>query len=199
MKIIGISGKMGSGKDYIAQNYIIPYIKKNMLQYMCLSFADQIKINVICKNDIRYEDVFVNKSKETRRLLQIEGTENGRKQLGEDIWIKYHENWSKIHESRGIDILLTNDVRFKNEIEYIKAKGGMMIKVIAPDRTEERLRSECKGNEKIYDDIKSHSSECELDDVDDKIYDIIINNKKTDKIEINQMYKKLDEFIHVKV
>ena len=30
MRLIGIAGKLGSGKDYVATNFIIPYIEKTL-------------------------------------------------------------------------------------------------------------------------------------------------------------------------
>jgi hypothetical protein len=191
MTIIGLCGKMGVGKDYIAAKYIIPIIEQKMKQRcLQLSFADQIKANVMTKNNISYEDVYVRKTDETRRLLQREGTENGRNIIGKDIWIKYFDNWCKIFTERGIDHFISCDVRFCNEIEYIKNMKGIIIKVEAPSRNQSRLMQESKGDLEIYNRIKSHVSECNLDDLDDSVFDIIIKNEK-DELDAEMLERRL--------
>ena len=144
--IIGIAGKMGCGKDYICNNLIVPLLKKQGLSFLQVSFADQIKVNVMTKNDVSFEDVYVSKSVNTRRLLQIEGTENGRNVLGENVWINYLDNWITVYKSRGIEHFICTDVRFKNELEYIKKSGGIVIKIDAPERNYLRLYRESEGN-----------------------------------------------------
>ena len=89
--IIGIAGKMGCGKDYVCNNIIVPLLKTNGKNFLQVSFADQIKVNVMTKQNIKFHDVYVSKTNDTRRLLQMEGTENGRNVLGKDIWIKYFD------------------------------------------------------------------------------------------------------------
>lgn len=193
MVIIGICGKMGSGKDYIASKYIIPFLYSIKRYPLQLSFADQIKVNVITKNNISFKDMYIQKNDYTRRLLQREGTEDGRNKFGDDIWINYHNTWTQIHMSRGIDTIITCDVRFKNEIEYIKKNNGILIKVVAPTRNELRLQQESSGDTAVYNRIKNHQSECDLDNLEDCIFDIIINNdKECNNNFINKLYNILE-------
>ena len=145
--IIGISGKMGTGKDYIAENYIMPYIE-NKLKEKCLilSFADMLKINLMVRHDIKLNELYGGrKTQEIRKLLQIEGTEKGRNIYGEDIWVRYLEAWYELHKSRGIKYIIIPDVRFKNEYDFIKKNNGIVFRINAPNRNEKRLREE--GNE----------------------------------------------------
>lgn len=174
--LIGIVGKMGVGKDYILTNIIIPILKDKNKQYIQLSFADQIKVNVMTKNNIEFDQVYVNKTNETRRLLQTEGTENGRNVLGENIWINYFDNWKKVYESRGIDIILCCDCRFLNEYDYIKNNDGIIIKIVAPIRNKIRLHNESKSDPDTMKIISSHISECELDNLNDMMFDLVIEN-----------------------
>lgn len=177
---------MGSGKDYITTNYIIPYIenilKEKILQ---LCFADQIKINVMAKNNIKYHDLYVEKNENTRKLLQIEGTENGRNALSKNIWIDYLKNWIEVFQNRGNKNFIITDVRFKNEYEFIKNNGGIIIKIVAPNRNHQRLLNESKGDVNIYNTLKNHSSECDLDDLPDMYYDIVINNDNESNSDFN--------------
>jgi len=170
--IIGVSGKMGTGKDYFIENYIKPYIE-NKLKEKCLvlSFADMLKVNLMVHNNIKLNE-FNNKTPEIRQLLQYEGTENGRDKYGQDIWIRYIKAWSELHMSRGIKYIIISDVRFKNEYKFIKNNNGSIIRIDAPNRNEQRLRNE-SSNEKEYNKIKNHISEIDLDNMN---FDIIINN-----------------------
>jgi phosphomevalonate kinase len=195
--VIGLSGKLGSGKDYITNNVIIPVIEKMGYRYLQCAFADQIKINVMTKNGISYEDVYINKTPESRQLLQREGTEIGRMQ-DKNIWIKYLNNWIKVNENRGINIYIISDVRFKNELKYIKCKDiiGIMLKVVAPKRNNEKLLKESCGDIKVYNKIRNHESECDLDDISDEMYDMIINNDINDVENIEDIKYKFNELLN---
>ena len=48
--LIAVSGKLGSGKDYITSEIIVPVIKRLRMSFLQLNFADQIKVNVMTKN-----------------------------------------------------------------------------------------------------------------------------------------------------
>lgn len=197
--LIGIVGKMGTGKDYILTNIIIPILKDKNEQYRTyiqLSFADQIKVNVMTKNNIEFDQVYVNKTHETRRLLQTEGTENGRDILGENIWINYFDNWKKVHESRGIHIIFCCDVRFKNEYDYIKNNDGIIIKIVAPIRNQTRLQNESKGDLDTMKIISSHISECDLDNLNDLMFDLVIENDPG--LDLKQYIPKINNLLKIK-
>lgn len=188
MVLIGIAGKMGSGKDFITTTYIIPYIenilKEKILQFC---FADQIKVNVMTKNNINYHDLYISKSESTRKLLQIEGTENGRNIFSENIWINYLTNWVDVFKNRGINNFIITDVRFKNEFEFIKNNGGIIIKINAPNRNHQRLYKESNGDTLIYNKLKNHISECDLDDISNSLYDYVFeNDNDNDNIDNNE-------------
>ncbi len=174
---IAVSGKMGTGKDYIITNIIKPFIE-NELKKKCLimSFADMIKINLMVHHNKSLEELYqtkcLNKTPEIRQLLQEEGTEKGRNVYGEDIWIKYLYNFGLLHLSRGIDFILISDLRFKNEYYFLKNLGAIIFRIDAPNRNEIRLRKE-SSNEEEYIKIKNHLSETDLDDIE---FINIINN-----------------------
>jgi phosphomevalonate kinase len=183
---IGISGKMGSGKDYIIENYLKPYIETKLnKKCLILSFADMIKINLMVHNNIQLNELYGKKTNTIRKLLQIQGTEKGRNVFGEDIWIKYVKSFAELHMSRGIDIILIPDVRFINEYNFIK-NNGIVIRIEAPNRNEKRLQEESTNIEE-YNKIKNHISENELNDFN---FDIIINNDNI--INRDDIYNILD-------
>jgi hypothetical protein len=193
--IVGITGKLGSGKDYITNNIVIPAITSlhHKYRYLQCAFADQLKINVMTKNYIDYKTIYEQKTPESRIFLQQEGTENGRR-LNENIWVNYLDNWMTVHNHRGIDLFVISDVRFKNEHRYIKTQGGIILKVLAPTRNQQRLTTESKNCDYTYKCISTHSSECDLDDLDDSQYSMVIRNDPTDDFNI---YKLRKDFRHV--
>jgi phosphomevalonate kinase len=199
MVLIGLCGKMGCGKDFLANRYIIPFIEKT-LQQRCMkfSFADQIKVNVMTKGNIAFDDVFTQKTEVTRSLLQEEGTESGRNVYGKDIWVDYHKSWSKVFESRGVQNIITCDVRFKNEIDYIRNANGILIKVVAPTRNQARLEQETQNDVISIQKIKQHESERDLDDVDDSVFDVVMRND-TDSSDLKNDIAKLQQLLKQKL
>jgi hypothetical protein len=130
--IIGIAGKAGSGKDSAALHIVNKY---NFTRY---AFADPIK--EICNKafgwNLRHsfgdlkeiEDPFWKFS--PRKAYQICGTEFGRN-LNPDLWLlawernmfakPYTENW------------VIPDVRFENEVNFIKQRHGRIIHIVRKD------------------------------------------------------------------
>lgn len=189
---------MGCGKDFINEKYIIPFLENKLkLKTLQISLADQIKVNVMTKENILYEDVFIKKNENTRKLLQKEGTELGRDILGKDIWIQYYQNWIKIFEGRGIKAITTCDIRFKNELEWFKSqKNTILIRIHAPKRNHHRLLQESNGKDDIYKILTSHISECDLNDIHDDQFDFVVKNDPEDTLNFSDLYKKLSQ-IHI--
>jgi len=190
VEIIGLLGHQGVGKNYISEK-ILPTIlsKKN---YVVLAFADHFKIDCISKHNADYNKVFGEKDFETRRLLQLCGTEEGRNKYGFDIWVKTMLNWVKVLSSRGVERFIISDVRFENEIEWIKSLGGIIIKIEAPERYKQRLINETNGDEEKMKEIMNHYSEINIDII--KNYDILIHNDFNNNIN-NELKEKLIKFI----
>lgn len=192
--IIGVSGKLGSGKDFITTNVILPVLEKRKQRYLQVNFADQIKINVMTKNGILYSDVYENKTESSRQLLQKEGTDIGRA-FDKNIWVNYLDNWLNVYNNRGIEIFIISDVRFMNEYEYVKNLGGTMVKVIAPKRNNLRLLQESNGNQETYNKISTHRSECDLDLLSDNLFDLVIYNDPEDKFDIINLQNQFEALI----
>lgn len=189
--VIGVSGRLGSGKDFITTNVILPVLEERKQRYLQLAFADQIKINVMTKNGIEYNDVYLRKTESSRQLLQTEGTEVGRN-FDKDIWVKYLDNWTRVFNNRGIDTFVISDVRFMNEFDYIKNSGGIMIKIIAPKRNHSRLLQESNGSLESYDKISTHRSECDLDSLNDNMFNLVIYNDPENSIDINNLQNQFE-------
>jgi len=164
--LVAVSGKLGSGKDYIVDNYILPAIVRTGASVSKMAFADHIKVNVASQDGLSIEQCLSgDKSLELRRKLQTAGTEEGRDRYGPDIWVKTLENWIKLRQTRDgyPDVVLITDCRFPNESQWIMDHQGLLIRVLAPERTRVRLLQESGSDPVKYNAIKHHASEIALD------------------------------------
>jgi hypothetical protein len=177
--IIGFSGKIGSGKDYIAKEIVGTHLKNMGIQYIHMAFSDAIKVNLMATTDISYESLYVKKTTESRNMLQKCGMKL--RATDDSIWIKYLDSWLKVYVSRGFKVILISDVRFPIEVDYINERGGQIFRIIAPERTLKKMSEETDNNIGEIEKIKTHISETELDNYD---FDLIINNDKETHDEI---------------
>lgn len=123
IELYGFAGKKGSGKNYIAQHLFLPYLISKPT--LIMAFADHFKVDTIINYSLLNEDVFGdNKSESVRHLLQQAGHEQGRLKRGEDIWIRTLNEWMLAYHDRGIERFIITDVRYENEMEWIKEQGG---------------------------------------------------------------------------
>jgi hypothetical protein len=163
IQVIGLSGKAGSGKDYIAANILTKHYG-----YVPFSLAWHIKTSLIGKSACTYEEAFRTKPPRVRHLLQQEGTESGRDIYGEDIWLHTAYAWMQlIYEQWGIVRFVIPDVRFPNEVEYIQRNGGKVLRVIAPQRV---------ADSPLSMEARLHRSETALDDYPLDNFDGLLDN-----------------------
>ena len=166
--ILGLSGKIGSGKDYLASHRF----SKEHKNVLILAFADFLKIEYGVQNNVSYERLFVNKDAKSRIGLQ-ETSGYYKKKYGNDYYINALDLFIKIHKQRNnINCFIITDVRFPNEYNYIKKMGGKVYRIEAKDRTLIKLRKETNNDQEKINKIMNHESETMLDDYKfDKIID----------------------------
>jgi len=172
VEIIGFSGKLGTGKNFVAEKVFTKMLSP--VPTVIMSFADQIKVNVIVQKNVDRHKCFVDKDEHTRKMMQRVGTEEGRNVYGHDIWLRYTLEWMLVHASRGIKRIIVPDVRFHNEFDFIKELGGTMIRVDAPKRNRAALEKEASKGTGTPEEIGAHISETELDS--GRTFDYTINN-----------------------
>ena len=153
MKVIGLCGQAGSGKDTIAK-----IMKEEGLidhQFALATGVKQIAKTLFGADPKR-------RTPWTRKIWQQVGSKMREIQL--DVWIKYiHHYWQWIPDIENKTITIT-DIRFKNEINWLLDRGWHVIYI---DGTEysRRMRLDRRDNSIMSDDnwdrMNSHSSETE--------------------------------------
>ncbi|MGW8743521.1 deoxynucleotide monophosphate kinase family protein [Streptomyces sp. NPDC055794] len=135
--LIGLAGAARSGKDTAAQALLgIGWARR--------AFADKVRDMLYAfdpyvldtHNEVWNVSVAVDRYgwdgakeqlPEIRTYLQELGTEGGRAVLGEDVWVdalfRNHDTWGPT---------VITDVRFPNEAEAIRERGGMVIAIQRP-------------------------------------------------------------------
>lgn len=132
--LIGISGKIGSGKDTVYE--VIEELSN--CEYDNRKFASKLKYIAGILTEThpdKLEDQEFKKQKigkgwgdmTYRELLQKLGTEALRNGLHDDVWIM-----ALFSEWRPNKKWVVTDVRFPNEAQAIKDKGGILIRVERP-------------------------------------------------------------------
>ena len=136
--LIGITGRAGVGKDEVGR--IIQELEPG---WEIKKFAGKLKqiCGILCGVDpIKFEDQEFKKQMSPfgmtyRELLQKVGTEGMRDTIDSDVWVK--ALFAEFIEDQPNPILppeepkwIVTDVRFPNEADAIKERGGYLIKVI---------------------------------------------------------------------
>jgi hypothetical protein len=179
--LIGIGGRLAAGKDTVGDHLVDTHGFKKLFMSDPLAQALEL-LNPIIGVDydgyrVRYArlaaEVGYTAAKqhpEVRRLLQTLGTEVGRNLIGENTWVDIAAR--NIDEERHINrqAIVITGIRFKNELEMIRKRGGILLFVERPDM----------GNQ------SSHASEITLQPRD--FDDIIVNAGS-----LEQLYAKVDK------
>lgn len=134
LRVFGIAGKARHGKDFCA-NIICDIAWREFGQIVIKwSLADLLKVRVYGEADGRYtlEDVFINKPPEIRNLLQQVGTERGRDVFGEDFWTRQAHAVLYLLQQKApfIQGIVVPDVRFPNEVEFVRLNGRVLQDII---------------------------------------------------------------------
>ena len=149
MKIIGFAGKAGSGKD--TAGYILQHaLEARGYKVAVLSFADKLKDAAalllgwdreLLQNDVEYKegrtlpdgsidpacDLLNLPSR--RDFLQRFGTEAMRNNIDENFWIRVLQLAIINGEYSDYDFGIVTDMRFINEIEFVRNNGGMAVRI----------------------------------------------------------------------
>lgn len=138
MKYIAIAGKIGSGKSLTAELFC----KLATLEGWTPTITP---LGAALKDIARGMGWNGVKDAKGRRLLQLLGGECGRECIGENVWINL---WAASVEAFTGDMVIVDDMRYKNEFDYMDALGAMTIEVV--------------GREAANTGVAGHASEAGL-------------------------------------
>jgi len=173
--IIAISGKKGSGKSTIGEifrnnGYILDSFANSVKDICTILFNyDRNKLEGITEEDRKWRENTNNKYNITpREAMILVGTEFGRKMINENIWIdtlfnRYDKNDNKK--------LVITDLRFPNEYEEIKKRGGIIIRINRYNNKNLHYETECLLDEYKFDYIIDNNGT--IDELKDKINKIL--------------------------
>jgi hypothetical protein len=147
LKIIGVAGKAGAGKDTFYEHVLKP---RGFLRWqMTLHY----KVWLVAQG-YSWDDIFYHKPPLIRKILQEELTAL-RHAHGEEIWLNTLKAWMHaLKEIVGVECagIAVTDLRFIVEMERIKLMGGKILHLEAPDE---------QAN--VAPELRGHRSETELD------------------------------------
>lgn len=169
--LIGIMGKAGSGKDTIADHLCKEFVldKYSLSTPIKEGLAAMLGEPLELMNDREARELpYGGLGKSIREMLQTLGTEWGRNVVHPDIWVN-------LAISRGITDTVIPDIRFRNEVDAIRKKGGILFWVersnnplSVPDHSSENsvnmlLADDVFYNDGTIDDLRHSVSQCVLD------------------------------------
>lgn len=136
MKLIGLTGKAGSGKDTVA-SWMAP-----ILDASTYAMAAPLKDGYAAMFG-RHPNEMTREEKEApipgfdfspRVAMQRLGTEWGRS-LSQNIWVQMAEREYQARLTHGLkgNYMIITDVRFDNEAEWVAGHGGVIVRVERPD------------------------------------------------------------------
>jgi|LULF01.1.fsa_nt_gb ABC-type dipeptide/oligopeptide/nickel transport system ATPase subunit len=124
MNIISLTGLAGSGKSTVAE-----YLEEHH-SAVRIPLASPLKDAATILFDLTEEQVYDQDAKEQvdprwnmtpRRIMQLFGTEAMRGTFGEGFWLK---RWKLTAEQYEGCLIVVEDARFPNEINYLRAHGA---------------------------------------------------------------------------
>lgn len=171
--IVGITGYARSGKDTLAKSLRLRH------GFHRIAFADKLKELALGTDPIIYWDKHyefpvslsslvaslgwdrAKEYPEVRQYLQRLG-DHCRNTFGDDVWIR--ATLATLHslQDAGHHIVYT-DVRYPNEADFIRSKGGLIIKVVRPGVQPANNHVTEKNVDLIQEDVLLHNDGSKTD------------------------------------
>jgi hypothetical protein len=171
MKVIGLTGKSGSGKSTAASYLIEEY------GYQLIKFADPLKdmLRVIglgyyeLEGDGKEKPCYLLGGKTPRFAMQTLGTEWGRYTMYSDIWVEaWYRRANEVVQAGGR--VVCDDIRFPNEISAVKCLFGKIVDITNPSIV---------------------SSDTHISETEELEHDFRILNNGT----VTEMHEKISQFL----
>lgn len=92
-----------------------------------------------------------------RQAMQTLGTEWGRQLVAPDLWTRA---WARA--ANGLPLVVADDVRFPNEAEAIRARGGIVIEITSPCAGSASGSSHASERMEFEPDLRIHNPRDEM-------------------------------------
>jgi GTPase SAR1 family protein len=135
--LIGLTGPARVGKTTVANHLAIEHFLQSY------AFANPLRDGVMAMFNLSPEDLEGDAKEQQipwlgrspRQLMQLLGTEWGRHMISADLWIDLAKQnldcLSALYSSSAGFVI--SDVRFENEADFVRKRGGTIIHLIRPD------------------------------------------------------------------
>lgn len=193
MYVVGLCGEMGAGKNYIATNVVGKLIKEKFKTYefIEIAFADFLKVECAINNPDIYTDFLKStKTFQTRKILQEYGSKM--RQNDTNYWVNKTKYFMMLQQSKFDKVVFCiTDVRYENEIEFVKENNGLLVKIDAPNRTKNRQKQEEETRRTETDNLQQHESEKVIRELDNTNYDLIMYNDLDNDLYSKEYFEQL--------
>jgi len=143
IKLIGLHGEPGCGKDTIAEILceIQAFRRISLAEPIRRGIAAMFRIPTNHLNDRELKEQPLDElcGKSPRQLMQTLGTEWGRNSVDLDVWLKiaqrdinYLSSLAKAGNAH-IDGIVISDIRFPGEAKWLRDQGGIIWHIDRPD------------------------------------------------------------------
>lgn len=188
--VVAVSGRMGSGKNYITEHYLLPELAMSG-SVVPMAFAEGFKTDCVVYDGLEYETVHGTKTFSSRQALQKRGRE-AREKYGPDIWIYHLLVRLSAMVDAGVRYVVITDVRYRNELERIQeifSDRCVSVRIEAPERSRRRALQEANGDEAKADVLQADRSEIDLEG--HRGFHFVIPNDKGDEWRLKQTITKV--------
>lgn len=189
--IIGIIGKARSGKDTFAKMLADVIYKRFGKRFVLMAYAQELKLRIQKDFDLTYEQLWGDEKEvedkrypkndgsfwTPREIMQFVGTGCFRT-VDTNFWIRTLFRVIDENEYKGV---IVTDVRYPNEADPIKERGGYLIKVTSDRADKPGIHGE------------NHTSETSMDTYDG--FDIHIKNDGS----LDDLYKEAEKALQLLV
>lgn len=150
--VISLYGYKGSGKS-IAADYLTDHFG-----FVRIKFAGSLKgmLRTLGLTDDEIEGTEKEMpcellgGKTPRCAMQTLGTEWGRQLISKDLWVNAWKRNVQDWQETELDVVV-DDMRFPNEVEAVKALGGVLVKLVRKESTDDAHVSEASIDSFVSD------------------------------------------------